>query len=373
MEDVILSKIDGDGAYVTNDEAGLSLCTILEAIFIHGIKESITDRVVTIMGDPDVMPTPEFWSPMLLFTHRNIIEQVHQMKQINTDVGRSRAWLRVSLNDGSLLAYMELIYKQNKSLARYYKKSAYLRDLDSIGLAMNILQSLVQFAFSFPVNSSILNYWPNAPLLLAGLWTPPMKYCPVSTGLDLAKNLPLSGEVESISELIPHDISAVANSELDEDEALEILLNTPIEGSPLLTRLEKEQKQYLDSESNESCDEGSSKPTENFISTEVKDDDKIQVEIKQEENTVEQIEEPSNVVAETDENKIEPVKDISTESYEKILDNYNPRSNAIYKESSLREFLDSQEPSSAESLDESNKHEISEVSLNIFSTFFFFF
>lgn len=68
-------KLDND-CYTTSVEASNSLCTVLEAMFIHGIKETIVDRMSSIIGNPDQRPSPEFWSPVMIFTHRDIINQV---------------------------------------------------------------------------------------------------------------------------------------------------------------------------------------------------------------------------------------------------------------------------------------------------------
>jgi hypothetical protein len=54
-----------------------SLCTVLEAIFIHGLKDTFMNRVSqAISADPDQRPEPSCWGPLLIFSHREIIDQV---------------------------------------------------------------------------------------------------------------------------------------------------------------------------------------------------------------------------------------------------------------------------------------------------------
>jgi hypothetical protein len=54
-----------------------SLCTVLEAIFIHGLKDTFMNRVSQAIGvDPDQRPEPSCWGPLLIFSHREIIDQV---------------------------------------------------------------------------------------------------------------------------------------------------------------------------------------------------------------------------------------------------------------------------------------------------------
>jgi hypothetical protein len=60
-----------------NTDMTASLCTVLEAIFIHGLKDTFMNRVSQAIGaDPDQRPEPSFWGPLLIFSHREIIDQV---------------------------------------------------------------------------------------------------------------------------------------------------------------------------------------------------------------------------------------------------------------------------------------------------------
>lgn len=65
------------GRFQSSSEASDALCTVLEAIFIHGTKETLVERMALAMGDPDARPEPNFWSTLLVFSHREIIDQVN--------------------------------------------------------------------------------------------------------------------------------------------------------------------------------------------------------------------------------------------------------------------------------------------------------
>lgn len=62
------------------------------------------------------MAVQNFWNFVRKFTHRDIVEQLKQLKQITTNVGLSRAWLRQALNDGLLESYLLGILADAKSL-----------------------------------------------------------------------------------------------------------------------------------------------------------------------------------------------------------------------------------------------------------------
>lgn len=43
--------------------------------------------------------------------------------------------------------------------------------------------------FNLPINSSLLNEWTYHPLQMAGIYSPPMKSCPIASGIDVASSL----------------------------------------------------------------------------------------------------------------------------------------------------------------------------------------
>lgn len=71
--------------------------------------------------------------------------------------------------------------KSSSSLSPYYKKFALLKDNDGLEMAAKAMEGIEAFVqFNLPVNSSLLNYWPDYALQLSGLWTPALKSCPVN-------------------------------------------------------------------------------------------------------------------------------------------------------------------------------------------------
>lgn len=105
------------------------------------------------------------------------------MSQLTTDIGCCRAWIRQSLNDGLLSAYLANIRRQISDLSPYYKGHAFLRTVDSLEMAERIVAGGLEsstFCFTLPINSSLLNTWTMQPLQMSGLYTPPLRACPVS-------------------------------------------------------------------------------------------------------------------------------------------------------------------------------------------------
>lgn len=181
---------EADGT-VGNYDKSMTLCSVLEAIFLHGLKDSLLNRVTEVLSGPDIdaVPQPSFWGPLLVFSHRQIIDQIQTLSQLITEVGYCRAWIRLALNEGLLASYLCSIRSDNSALKPYYNHYAFVRDMDCIEVAERLIESLDYIRFDFVCNSSLLNFWSHTPLLLAGIWSPPMKSCPVFSAVDIAKTI----------------------------------------------------------------------------------------------------------------------------------------------------------------------------------------
>ena len=58
------------------EEATNSLCCTIEAVFLHGLKDTLIHKFRKALADVDDRPEPNFWSPLLVISHQQIIEQV---------------------------------------------------------------------------------------------------------------------------------------------------------------------------------------------------------------------------------------------------------------------------------------------------------
>ena len=117
---------------IPSNDVTARLCTALEAVFVHGLKETFLGRIFSSRfneggaGTPK-LPEPSFWTFALVFSHKEVITQIENFSVISSDVGRSRAWLRSALNDGLLVSYLSAMIADKVSLAVHYEKFAFLR------------------------------------------------------------------------------------------------------------------------------------------------------------------------------------------------------------------------------------------------------
>ncbi|XP_037044654.1 pleckstrin homology domain-containing family M member 1 [Bradysia coprophila] len=213
-----------------------SMCNTLEAIFLHGLKDSFLRQTISVLagGEIDRRPEPNFWPPLLVILHKETIAQVQSRNQLHTDIGFCRSWIRQSLNDNILSSYVSTIRRNQSALNPYYKKIAFMRDQDRLELIERLLTGIeTDITFSLPLNSSLLNQWTDQPLQLAGLYTPSLRACPITSGIDIASSL-IEPEYHSPNDAIVEDDCVVEvfeeeklqaqQSELDEDDKLQLLL-----------------------------------------------------------------------------------------------------------------------------------------------------
>ncbi|KAL1492935.1 hypothetical protein ABEB36_011098 [Hypothenemus hampei] len=172
-------------------EASNELCTVIEAMFLHGLRDSVSYKFRKALAGIDERPQPpDFWAPLLIISHKQIITQITNLTQITTEVGQCRAWIRIALNDSLLSSYLSAIRQNPSALKSYYNANAYIRDSDLLEVAQKLIEGIEDFkTFTIPTNSSLLNNWQMQSLILAGIWSPTLKNTPLAHCDDVAMAL----------------------------------------------------------------------------------------------------------------------------------------------------------------------------------------
>ncbi|XP_014208755.1 uncharacterized protein LOC106639575 isoform X2 [Copidosoma floridanum] len=165
--------------------------------------------------------------------------------ELTTEVGYCRAWIRLALNEGLLSSYMLAIRRDNSALKPYYNQVAFMRDTDLVEITQRLVESVDYICFNLASNSSLLNLWSSTPLLMAAIWSPPMKSCPVFSAIDIAKTISCEQpndnlENSEIANSILSSFNLTQNnfSGVSEDETFKIILArrvAPVQ-QPLLAR-----------------------------------------------------------------------------------------------------------------------------------------
>lgn len=227
---------------IPSNELSGRLLNVLEALFVHGLKDTFLGRLSARFQDSSSasprLPDPSFWTFCLVFSHRAVIGQLEAQSQLASEVGRCRAWLRLALNDGLLASYLAAMAKDQVSLTVHYEKFAFLRDADMRDLLLTYLTGVECYTFSLSTNVSLLNRWQAGPLTLAGVWAPSASSV-VEGALDVAAEMveeepPAPAFSRTLAQPIGSDpTSYLRHGLLNEDEALALILaSTPITFSP---------------------------------------------------------------------------------------------------------------------------------------------
>lgn len=207
-----------------------TLCMALEAVFLHGLKDTFLRKAKNaIAGDPDYQPQPNFWPLILVLSHRQNIDQISALPQINTEIGQCRAWLRIALNECLLSSYMSTLLKNISAVKPFYSRAAFVCDSEILEVTQKLIEGLETcIQFNLPINSSLLNNWPEQVLMLAGIWVATTKTAPISTAFDVASTL-TDDEVKPKLTSTPTHTSNITGLgrmlALNEDEALDFILS----------------------------------------------------------------------------------------------------------------------------------------------------
>lgn len=174
-------------------------------MFLHGLKDSLLQLTIAILDtEVDRRPNPSFWSVVLLFLHKQVIQEIQELNQVNTEVGYSRAFVRKAINECLLSSYFQNIRKSPLLLKGYYHRHAFLFDLELLETIENLLMGTESFVeFDLPCNSSLLNVWNDAPLRMSGVYSAPLRSIPIACGEDVAGMISTSSRSINIPNKVP--------------------------------------------------------------------------------------------------------------------------------------------------------------------------
>ncbi|CAI5442309.1 unnamed protein product [Caenorhabditis angaria] len=208
-----------------------NICNAIEAIFIHGLRDPFFLKGTRYSKYPE----PNFWPFVSKYSHRNVTKQINSLNQINNEIGKGRAWIRIVLNENSLSQYLDLLASEKSAINQFYGNYAFLRYLSDNEYSeqiRGILKPLTTIPIYAATNSSFLNRWTPTPLILAGLSSGD----PLKVGALAPRRNP---RADSVSEEIA--VSALDMLVPEEDHDI---------GSP--NRLTKRRRQYSKTYTNKS-------------------------------------------------------------------------------------------------------------------------
>ena len=139
---------------VEEDEAVSQLCRSLEAVFHHGLKGGITAS----MGFSSSQPS--FWRFIKNHLGRQDIERYLMLKNITSDLGRGRAWLRAALNERTLERHMHSFLSSGPTISSFYEPWAFMSDEERTSTLPAMSAGLSSILFAIKIDNPELNHPP---------------------------------------------------------------------------------------------------------------------------------------------------------------------------------------------------------------------
>nr|XP_009669258.1 PREDICTED: pleckstrin homology domain-containing family M member 2 isoform X3 [Struthio camelus australis] len=104
-----------------------------------------------------------YWVLVVHFTRREAIKQIEVLQHVSTNLGRSRAWLYLALNENSLESYLRLFQENLSLLHKYYVKNALVCSHDHLTLFLTLVSGLEFIRFELDLDAPYLDLAPYMP------------------------------------------------------------------------------------------------------------------------------------------------------------------------------------------------------------------
>ncbi|XP_059157608.1 pleckstrin homology domain-containing family M member 2-like [Physella acuta] len=148
-KDPVLSASGGEQLGVTlsnGDRPCHKLCEHLDHALLHGLKQV----------------THGYWRVVKQLSHKGMVRDIDMLINVTTDLGRGRAWMFASLNEGLLESYIKLLGDSTKLLKKYYDKDALVLDEDRMNRLLTLASGLecVTFRLEYDLPYLDLNAYP---------------------------------------------------------------------------------------------------------------------------------------------------------------------------------------------------------------------
>ncbi|GLH07645.1 Sorting nexin-29 [Gryllus bimaculatus] len=150
----------------------VELCSCMEEALAHGLRarplsasksgstlRHVTDLVSNSLNFSRGSPqeTSVFWHYVREHLTRHELERYLLLKQVWTDTGRGRAWLRAALNERSLERYLQCLLANPQHVAMFYEDWAFLQDPERSATLPTMAAGLGSILFAISIDNPQLN------------------------------------------------------------------------------------------------------------------------------------------------------------------------------------------------------------------------
>ncbi|XP_022917433.2 sorting nexin-29 isoform X1 [Onthophagus taurus] len=149
------------------DSCVAALCLTLESVLLHGLRNKplVVQQISTLKQVSDIVSNSlhlnndniSFWPFVSKHLTKHENERYAILKQIWTDTGRGKAWIRSALNEKSLERYFQSLVNNKELLKIYYEDWALLYNEEQSSLLPNMAAGLGSILFAISIDKSEFN------------------------------------------------------------------------------------------------------------------------------------------------------------------------------------------------------------------------
>ncbi|XP_075422250.1 sorting nexin-29 isoform X6 [Ascaphus truei] len=146
-----------------SDSRVICLCAQFEAVLQHGLKRSrglalTAAAIKQAAGFSSKTETdPVFWVYVKEILNKHELQRFYALKNITTDIGRGRAWLRCALNEHSLERYVHMLLGDPNRLSFFYEDWSFLMDEERSSMLPTMAAGLNSILFAINIDNKDLN------------------------------------------------------------------------------------------------------------------------------------------------------------------------------------------------------------------------
>ncbi|KAM9832410.1 sorting nexin-29 [Neosynchiropus ocellatus] len=146
-----------------SDSRVICLCAQFEAVLQHGLRKSrglaLTAAAIKQAAGFSSKTEAEltFWFYVKEHLNRHELQRFYSLRQISSELGRGRAWLRCALNEHSLERYLHTLLSDQARLSTYYEDWAFILDEERASMLPTMAAGLNSILFAINIDNSDLN------------------------------------------------------------------------------------------------------------------------------------------------------------------------------------------------------------------------
>uniref|UniRef100_A0A8C2KTK5 Sorting nexin 29 n=1 Tax=Cyprinus carpio TaxID=7962 RepID=A0A8C2KTK5_CYPCA len=147
-----------------SDSRFICLCAQFEAVLQHGLRKSrglaLTAAAIKHaagFSSKTEAGTLTFWFYVKEHLNRHELQRFYSLRNITSEQGRGRAWLRCALNEHSLERYLHMLLADHARLSAFYEDWAFVLDEERASMLPTMAAGLNSILFAINIDNTDLN------------------------------------------------------------------------------------------------------------------------------------------------------------------------------------------------------------------------